>query len=318
MTWAPQPAGQLGNLIPTGLDFGATPQVAVTPEVDAPLCQLAQEHGLDRWPQMGAIVDEKIDGIRALWMGSGCPQSREGRDLECAWLRVRELEQLADRLGPGQWMIDAELTVGPDLDSTIGAHRAKKLRDDAVLHVFDAIPLTQWESGAEGLPLHERRRQLKEAFAVGPLPGLRLVPSWDVWLPVVAENLASGIWAAGGEGIVIKDRRAPYVRARPATWQKLKRAATYRVQITGWEPRKARPGKPPPTGPERVAVLIGLHDGRKVRIAAGLSDADRIRYARIGDSLAGRVAEVEAMEKTAKGNLRQAVFKRWRQEGEGQ
>lgn len=306
-----------GYGVPVDLSGFAAPTTSTTAEPGPYLCQLAQEHGLDRFPSMGAIIDEKIDGIRALWLGEGCPKSREGMDLECAWLRVRELEQLAARLGPGRWFIDAELVVAGDFNATLGAYRRKALREDAVLHVFDAIPLAQWEDGSEGLPLHERKRLLGEAFAMGPLPGLRLVRSTEVWMPVVAQNLASAIWKEGGEGIVVKDRHAPYSRTRGAAWQKLKRAQTYSVLITGWEPMKHAKGKEPADGLPRVGVLLGTHDGRKVRIAAGLSDDDRKRYARIGWSLAGRTAEVTAMEKTDKGNLRQARFTRWREEGEG-
>lgn len=325
MIWQSNPSATFGYGLPVDL-AGAFPPLNnsglpvlgdADPEPGPYLCQLAQEEGARPWPEWGAIVDEKIDGIRAIWLGSGAPMTREGKEIECAWWMCGPLHVLAERLGPGEWMIDAELTVGPNIESTLAAFRRKGHATDAVLHVFDAIPIDEYESGAPGDPLHERKRRLREAFDMGPIDGLQLVRSWECAMPEYVEPIAGKVWLAGGEGVVVKDRRAPYVRSRSKVWWKLKRAQTYSVQITGWAPMRHKPGHEPPDGEPRVGALLGLFEGRKVRISAGLSDADRLKWARLGDALPGRVAEVEAMERTLSGSLRHARFLRWRQRGEG-
>jgi DNA ligase-1 len=281
-------------------------------------CQLAQEEGARPWPEWGAIVDEKIDGIRAIWLGHGAPKTREGNEIECAWWTSGVLPILAERLGPGEWMIDAELTVGDSIESTLAAFKRGGHATDAILHVFDAIPLAEWESGKPGDPLHERKRRLRAAFAQGPIMGMRLVRSWECADPAYVDGIATRIWQEGGEGVVVKDRRAPYARSRTRAWWKLKRRATYSVEITGWIPKRYKPGDEPKDGEPRLGALTGLFRGRKVKIAAGFDDTARLKWARLADALPGRIAEVDAMELTLNGSLRHPRFIRWRHEGEGQ
>jgi ATP-dependent DNA ligase len=63
-------------------------------------------------------------------------------------------------------------------------------------------------------------------------PGSRGDDAWRASCPILPDDwvsdaneamaLASRIWAAGGEGVMIKDAEAPYRRNRNAAWQKVK------------------------------------------------------------------------------------------------
>lgn len=209
------------------------------------LCQLA-----GRWAgrvlEAGTLVEEKRDGFRclffpgvdrvpALWTRNGIPMPGAGHILA----RLLEVEQ---QLG-GQWMIDGEFQVGGTLAAT-KAHYDSGWRDgDAgTFYAFDCVPLADWERGRCDIPLYERKAALVGAIeATAPRqddwewrPGSRgkdhgidpLSPLTDQWL-FTADDIraeASRVWAAGGEGLMIKDAQAPYIRARSDAWQKLKRA----------------------------------------------------------------------------------------------
>ena len=194
----------------------------------------------------GAMVERKHDGFRclffpgldgqtALWTRGGMPMPGVGH----IFARLLEIEEAMG----GRWMIDGELVVDGTLSATREHYqRGWRLGDAGTFHAFDAVPLADWQRGQCDMPLHERKAALARAIAATApdasawewAPGSRgaghgvdpVELAGDVWAFDAADVLgeAQAVWAAGGEGVVVKDPSAPYIRARSDAWMKLKRA----------------------------------------------------------------------------------------------
>lgn len=210
----------------------------------AELCQLAGRYA-GRLPDGGVMAEEKVDGWRCLsfpgldrkpglWTRSGLPF----RGADHILARLVEIEAA---LG-GPHMIDGEFQVGGSLAAT-KAHQERGWRtgDAGTFFAFDCVPLADWERGRCDMPLYERKAALRAAIAAtAPDPA-----SWewregsrgrehgvdpvryldDAWLFDAADVHAAAqrVWGAGGEGLVLKDPMASYVRARSDSWMKVKR-----------------------------------------------------------------------------------------------
>lgn len=204
------------------------------------LCHLATD-----WrgevPRGGAMVEEKIDGWRALWF----PGLDDGWRL---WTRqghpIGGIEHIAHRLmlmmeAAGELlMFDGELQVDGSLAATKEwCERGWKRGGTAgVLHLFDCVPLADWRAGACPIPLYERKARLTAlldatadewdwragSHGADEADAVRIVA--DEWCFDDADVIrtARRIWAAGGEGVMVKDAEASYQRKRSAAWQKVK------------------------------------------------------------------------------------------------
>lgn len=227
------------------------------------------------------VVETKHDGLRLLWIG-GELVTREGVPFDAAEHLRPTFERLERRVGC-RMFFDSEFVVdGGFLPTLTAFKRAAPNRGRAML--FDCVPLAVWRGGtiAGNLSLASRRRQLETIFDDWRPDDVRLVEQWRGVSPVAK---AEEIWAAGGEGIVLKDRHSPYVRGRSPAWLKLKRKLTLACEVV--EILNAG------------AAAIVKHEGRKLRVAI----APPLR----GRVLDGQRVVVEAMEWTQAGALRQGI-----------
>lgn len=209
----------------------------------AELCQLAGRYA-GRLPDAGVMAEEKIDGFRCLffpgvdrkpglWTRGGLPF----RGADHILSRLMEIEAA---LGAPH-MIDGEFQVDGTLAAT-KAHQERgwRLGGAGTFFAFDALPLADWERGRCDMPLYERKAALRAAIeatapdadawewaegshgaghGVDPVSCLH-----DEWL-FDADDVhaaAQRVWGAGGEGLVLKDPMAAYVRARSDSWLKVK------------------------------------------------------------------------------------------------
>lgn len=210
----------------------------------AELCQLAGRYA-GRLPDAGVMAEEKIDGWRCLffpgvdrkpglWTRGGLPF----RGVDHILSRLIEIEAA---LGAPH-MIDGEFQVDGTLAAT-KAHQERgwRLGDAGTLFAFDAVPLADWERGRCDMPLYERKAALRAAIeATAPdahawewregskgaghgIDSVRYLE--DAWMFDDADVRveAERVWAAGGEGLMLKQADAPYIRARSDAWLKVKR-----------------------------------------------------------------------------------------------
>lgn len=198
-------------------------------------------------PEHGAWVEEKVDGVRAGWIG-GELLTREGipiGGIEHIAYRLRSIEKAAGHA----IFFDGEFLAPGGYRATL-RHIGQGLRapEQGTLHLFDAMPAAEWVQGGSPRPLYERKRMLRDwvAQAADPSgqwewrPGtkgrepagdaLTVVP--DTWAATQAdvEQLANEVWAREGEGVMIKDGESPYRRTRCNAWLKYK--------ARGWSTRR--------------------------------------------------------------------------------
>src|SRR5262245_10906994 len=135
-----------------------------------------------------------------------------------------------------QGVLDGELCAATGMEGILGVFEARKSRHAPLAFVaFDLLELDGREVMAE--PWADRRKRLEDL-------GAELPP--QVALITVADD-APRLWATwvgwGGEGIVLKDRRAPYRPGeRTPDWLKVKQRHTVTVRVVAGDPKLVRWG----------------------------------------------------------------------------
>lgn len=208
------------------------------------LAQLAQDWRGDL-PGDGVMCEQKIDGWRALRFpgidGVTRLWTRNGMPIEGTAHILHQLARLEREAGEAI-MFDGEFQVGGTLDATKRwCESGWKLGGEAgIYHLFDAMPLAQWRSGGTPIPLYQRKAWLKALVAAvpteewewregsrgrdeGATPVLLVEDQWCFTAGDVLDA-ARRVWAAGGEGLMLKRAEAPYRRERSAAWMKVKEA----------------------------------------------------------------------------------------------
>lgn len=207
----------------------------------AQLCQLAGEWK-GSMPLGGMLVEQKHDGFRCLWFRGhdGKPRlwTRNGMPIEgCAHIawRLSQMEEAAGR----PLFIDGELVV----DGTLAATKHwvetgwRAGGEKGTLYAFDVLDEAEWRAGGTDRPLIERKKALSGLFGATvddwewrpgsrgrdeALPPVVILP--DSWCFTPADVVAEArrVWAAGGEGLMLKDALSPYQRNRSDAWLKVK------------------------------------------------------------------------------------------------
>lgn len=216
------------------------------------LCQLAGSWGGNAMP-LHTVAETKHNGWRALylrdhdgkpglWTRGGIPIEGTGHILHelAAWERAAGEPMFFD----GEFVVD-----GPD---TLAATKhwcetGWKMGGTAgTFWLFDGFPLSDWRRGGSERPWYVRKALL-EAYALSVAsdaahawdwrPGSRgqgegsepvkLVEHAYVWTPHCVIDMAREVWAAGLEGLMLKDAEAPYRRNRSDAWLKVKQGQAW-------------------------------------------------------------------------------------------
>jgi len=270
-------------------------------------CQLAQDsndhpsklHGRKR-------LEVKLDGVRVLAVvnGRGCTlYSRNGKVFE-NFPQIQEfLEEhrhlfaYGARTG-GRYVLDGEI-VGESFQKLMRqAHRKSDAETTGmVYHVFDMIPLVDFERGHWNAQQHKRLALLDKARErLAKTDPVQIMPGLEVDLDTaegqdIMRRFANDAVAEGYEGIMIKDLDAPYECKRSSFWMKWKPTITVDLNITGFEAGTGRN-----SGRLGAMICEGDDNGRRisVNVGSGLSDSDRDQFWSERDQLLGRIVEVQA------------------------
>ncbi len=209
------------------------------------------------------VYEVKLDGFRCIAFVDGKDvflQSRNGRPLG------RYFPEL--RFPPGQYVLDGEIVVrdasGREDFDALGqrvhpaASRVQRLAVETPA-VFIAFDLLAYEDNSWlEQPFAQRRTGLErlfeaELFADAPV---ELMVSVDT--PQAAEP-----WLTDAEGVIAKERSAPYLPGERKGMVKVKRTRTIDAVVTGW-----RPGKEEHTV---GALILALYDGDELRVVGHCS-----------------------------------------------
>lgn len=204
------------------------------------LCTLLSEWD-GTLPPDGAMLEQKIDGWRCLWLtgidGKARLFSRNGIPLDGADHIAWRLEQM-ERAAGEPMLFDGEIQVAGTLDATKRWFESgwRMGGEAGVLHLFDCLTMAEWRAGGSDVPLYQRKARLAALIGAGADQWewrprshgrddpacVRLLP--DEWVSTPADVLdaAKRVWAADGEGVVVKRWDAPYRRLRSRDAQKVK------------------------------------------------------------------------------------------------
>ena len=266
-------------------------------------CQLAHDSANHESKVVGKkIIEVKLDGVRVITIvypdGRVDQFSRNGKEL-VNFPHVKE--QLA-KIAKGftePMVLDGEIMSGSFQDLMKQIHRKSSAKaNDAVLNLFDALPLSQFELGESATTQEARSEWLKTWFEANEaaLPNVTVVAQETVDLDtdegqVRYKEINAMAIAGGYEGIMLKDADAGYKCKRSVAWLKLKPFIEVSLTVTAIEE-----GTGKNVGKLGAFVCEGVDDGKDicVNVGSGFSDDNREAYWTARDEVVGKVVEVRA------------------------
>ena len=274
---------------------------AKTPQYVIPVfaCMLAHDSKKHEKKVCGKKqIEVKLDGVRVLTIirtdGTITQHSRNGRELKNFGHTKDDLATIPFDV---DMVIDGEIMSSNFQDLMTQVNRQSDVdAGDAVLHVFDILPLSEFEKGVSTKTQIERSdhiRKLNHEFG-DKLDSIRFLNYEVVDLDDAAgqeryKQINRQAIRGGYEGIMLKDLDAPYYSKRSAHWLKLKPVITVDLKVVDLEE-----GTGKHTGMLGAMVCEGVDDGKliKVNVGSGLSDEQRADF--WTDTIVGNVVEVMA------------------------
>ena len=266
-------------------------------------CQLAHDSANHEEKVVGKkIIEVKLDGVRVITIvypdGRVDQFSRNGKEL----VNFPHVKEQLSKIAKGftePMVLDGEIMSGSFQDLMKQIHRKSSAKaNDAVLNLFDALPLEQFETGESATTQEARSEWLKTWFEANEaaLPNVTVVAQETVDLDTDAGQLRykeiNTMAIAGGyEGIMLKDATAGYRCKRSVAWLKLKPFIEVSLTVTAVEE-----GTGKNVGKLGAFVCEGIDDGRNivVNVGSGFSDDNREAYWNARDEVVGKVVEVRA------------------------
>lgn len=273
-------------------------------EVPVFTCQLAQDSAKHEKKMTGEKqIEVKLDGVRVLAVivdNKVTMLSRNGKQFNNFTHIEKEIEAVLEtKPAPYDLVLDGEVMSANFQDLMKQVHRKTDVQsEDAVLHLFDMIPLKNFKEGFWDKPQNTRSQLVKHWVAdhAETLQHVQAVGWEDVVLGTPRGNrtfreLNKRAVEGGYEGVMIKDSNAPYECKRSHAWLKAKPFIEVTLEVVDYEEGTGR-------NEGRLGAIIceGVDDGQRIRVnvGSGFTDADRDSYWDHRDSLAGNLVEVRA------------------------
>ena len=270
-------------------------------------CQLAHDSANHESKVSGQkLIEVKLDGVRVITIVRGDGRvdmfSRNGKELVNFPHIADQIANVVKTKGTDKnkdVVLDGEVMSSSFQDLMKQVHRKSDVQsNDAVLNLFDVIPLEDFEKGIWNTPQKTRSEMLK--FWVDTyqdlMPNVTYVANELVDLDTLAgqarfKMINTQAVAGGYEGIMIKDPEAPYECKRTASWLKLKPFIEVSLNVTAVEEGTGRN-----VGKLGALVCEGEDDNKWIRVncGSGFSDSQRDSFWVSRDSLIGSIAEVRA------------------------
>ena len=280
------------------------------PEYSVPVfeCMLAHDGAKHEKKITGKkILQKKLDGVRCLTVvdfesRTVVMYTRNGKVLENFKHVTDYLETQIDNFARS-YVIDGEIMSRSFQDLMKQVHRKDNVEaSDAILNVFDIIPLAEFKAGVSTMGQRRRLNFLKANFSniIADSGCMELVPWIEVNLDDMADNIIfkdynKQMIAEGYEGIMIKDPDALYECKRSVGWLKQKPFIEVSLTVTAVEEGTGK-------NEGRLGALVceGIDDGLRivVNVGSGFTDDQRTEfwasYQADPSSVVGQVVEVRA------------------------
>jgi len=270
-------------------------------------CQLAHDSANHESKVSGKkLIEVKLDGVRVITIvradGRVDMFSRNGKELVNFPHITEQISAVVKAKSTSKDMdlvLDGEIMSSSFQDLMTQVHRKSDVKaNDAILNLFDAIPLKDFEAGVYNKP--QRVRSSMVSFWVeqnkDQLPNVTALTNEEVDLDTNEgqaryKEINAKAVAGGYEGIMIKDPEAPYECKRSVSWLKLKPFIEVSLAVVDVEE-----GTGKNVGKLGALVCEGVDDGKAIRVnvGSGLTDEDRVTYWDNADTLIGNIVEVRA------------------------
>lgn len=268
-------------------------------------CQLAHDSTNHESKVTGKkLIEVKLDGVRVITIihpdGRVDMFSRNGKELANFPHVKEQFAAVALKGGISQpTVFDGEIMSSSFQDLMKQVHRKDNVEaGDAVLNLFDIIPLTAFESGECDFNQQHRSQLLTVWYDMWNdlIPNITVVGQELVDLDTEAgqnkyKEINAAAIAGGYEGIMLKDPLAGYECKRSVAWLKLKPFIEVSLEVQGVEEGTGRN-----EGRLGALVCAGDDGGKYIQVncGSGFTDDNRIDYWTNRNSLFGAVVEVRA------------------------
>ena len=275
------------------------------PQYSVPVfeCQLSHDSANHESKLTGKkIVERKLDGVRCLTVidheqRTVTQYTRNGKVLENFKHITDYLAGFIDEFGRS-YVLDGEIMSHSFQDLMKQVHRKDNVSaQDAVLNLFDIVPLSEFKQGSSTMGQRRRSAFLKNFENIFNDSGfITIVPQREFNLDVFTDEIdfrdyMKEMIEAGYEGVMIKDPDAKYECKRTTSWLKMKPFIEVSLTVTAVEEGTGRN-----VGKLGAIVCEGEDDGKKivVNVGSGFTDEQRTEFWEARDSLVGQVVEVRA------------------------
>ena len=271
-------------------------------------CPLAHDSANHEKKMIGKKqIEIKLDGVRVLTIirkNKVEMFSRNGKQFHNFGHIIEEIENVIKE-NPTSYdlVLDGEVMSANFQDLMKQVHRKDgKQTKDAVLHLFDLCPLTNFQKGRWETNQAERSLLVKEWVATHSilLKHVQTLEWENVDLDTIEGQkrfveLNKSAVEGGYEGVMIKDPQAMYECKRTHSWLKAKPFIEVTLKVVSVEEGTGRN-----EGRLGAILVEGQDDGYKYRLScgSGFSDIQRDEYWSKRDDLIGQLVEIRADAKT--------------------
>lgn len=270
-------------------------------------CQLAHDSANHESKVAGKkLIEVKLDGVRVITIAYADGRvdmfSRNGKELANFPHIKEQISNVVKQKGSSKSMdivLDGEIMSSSFQDLMKQVHRKDNVEaGDAVLNLFDVLPLEDFEKGSYNKD--QTTRSSMVSFWVEQnkdlLPNVTALSNELVDLDTEEgqkrfKEINAKAVAGGYEGIMIKEPSAKYECKRSVAWLKLKPFIEVSLAVVAVEE-----GTGKNVGKLGALVCEGDDDGRriKVNVGSGFTDSNRDTYWCGRDTLIGNIVEVRA------------------------
>jgi DNA ligase-1 len=264
-------------------------------------CQLASDSNHHELRVSGEkYIEVKLDGVRVITVvypeGRVDQFSRNGKELVNFEHIKAQFAQVCSELSE-PWVFDGEVMSSSFQDLMRQVHRKENVAtQDAVLHLFDSLPLAAFEQGLWTATQEYRSNHLREWYQRNQqsLPNIQVLgqelvdldtDSGQQQLAKINKRAIDG----GFEGIMIKDPAAPYEVKRGTSWLKLKPWIEVSLTVISTEE-----GTGKHQGRMGALLCEGEDEGRRIQVSVGSGFTDQQREDFWNCRADGYVVEVRA------------------------
>ena len=262
-------------------------------------CMLADDSKKHEKKMTGEVyVEPKLDGVRVITICDVDKDevkmfSRNGKELNNFPKILEQFDSMMDQMGEsmvfdGEVMSDDFQTLMREIHRKGGAKT-----DDAVLNVFDCLPLDYFKMGEYEMTL-AKRKQILDDFEFGPnisrVEYVKMNLSDDDGQKRFADYNKLCI-DKGFEGIMVKPIVGSYECKRSSLWLKVKPFIEVSLTVKDVEEGTGRN-----VGKLGALIVEGNDMDKfiKTNVGSGLTDNDREEFWKAKEKLIGQVVEVRA------------------------